>query len=251
MNRIHGRAVSRAGIAVVLMGTVIAGSYSVRAEVPTDPPIFTDPLSITAAYHPFVVGRIKTFVIQQGHTDAEVVDTYLAETRAFDWGGGPVETRVLREMEIEDGEIVEISQNYFAQADNGSVYYFGEVVDIYENGVIIGHDGSWLVGGPTLPTDPEETATAEDPTIFMPANPEVGDIFKPEDLFPYVDETDEVIKVGKTVRVPAGLLTDCIRILETTLLSDDTETKWYAPDVGVIKTKSKGEILVLVEIDDP
>lgn len=221
------------------------------AEVPGSPPTFSDPLNITNRYHPFPVGAIKFFRVQQGHTDAEVVDMYLEETRTFEWNGTEVECRILLEVEYEDGELAEISANYFAQADNGGAYYFGEVVDIYEGGVIDSHEGSWLVGGPTLPTDPPETATAEDPALFMPANPEVGDVFKPEDLYPIVDETVRVIKVGKTVRVPARRFRNCIRVRESSQLSDDTEAKWYAPRVGVIKEKEKGTILVLVAYMPP
>jgi hypothetical protein len=218
------------------------------AEVPSGPPTFSDPLSITNAYHPFVPGRVKTFEGAQGALDLQVVDSYLSETRVFQWGGGPVECRTLEEKEIEDGELLEISHNFFAQAEDGSVYYFGEVVDIYENGVVVGHGGSWLVGGPTLPGDPPETATAQDPTVYMPAHPEQGDVFKPEDLMPFVDESDEVVKVDKSVKVPAGKFKDCIQILESSQLSAGTETKWYAPDLGVIKGKEKGETLVLVDI---
>jgi len=234
---------------VFLLATGIGlAATPATAEPPVTPPTFSDPLDITNTYHPFPAGIVKYFAVQQGNTDAEVMDIYLEDTRTFAWGDGPVECRILREAEYEDGEVVEISLNYFAQADDGTVYYFGEVVDIYEGGGVVSHDGSWLVGGPTLPSDPPETATAADPAVFMPANPEVGDQWKPEDLYPVVDETVELIKTNKTVSVPAGQFRGCIRVFESTMLSDDTETKWYAPGVGVIQTKEKDGILELVEI---
>jgi hypothetical protein len=220
------------------------------ASVPDGPPVFSNPLAITNSYNPFVPGRIKHFRTQQGHTDAEALDVYLHTTRTFAWSGTMVPCRILEEHAFEDGELVEISRNYFAQADDGTVYYFGEVVDNYEDGSIANHDGSWLVGGPTAPSDPAEVANAPDPAVFMPGNPEVGDVFKPEDLFPFVDESDEVVKVGRTVRVPAGHFRNCIEIRETTMLSDSVETKWYAPGVGVVKVKERAEILVLDEIID-
>ena len=108
-------------------------------------------------------------------------------------------------------------------------------MDKYENGVIVSHEGSWLVGGPTDPTDPLETANASSPAIFMPANPEVGDIFKPEDLFPIVDETVTVQAVSQSVGVPAGKFSEVIKVLETSLLPGAPETKWYAAGVGIIK----------------
>ena len=140
---------------------------------------------------------------------------------------------------------MEQSFNYFAQADDGTVYYFGEVVDNYVSGVIDNHDGSWLVGGPAA-SDPAETANASDPAVFMPANPELGDVFKPEDLLPYVDETAEVVGVDLDVLVPLGKYDGAIKIKESTSLAPDVEFKWYAPGVGVMKVQTKGETLRLV-----
>ena len=125
------------------------------------------------------------------------------------------------------------------------MYYFGEIVDIYEDGVITAHDGSWLVGGATLPSDPVGTGNATNPALFMPANPELGDMFKPEDLFPIVDETDEVVGVDLDVLVPAGKYDGAISIEESTRLDASTELKWYAPGVGVVKVQTKGEMLRL------
>jgi len=122
--------------------------------------------------------------------------------------------------------------------------YFGETVDTYEDGVVTGHEGSWLVGGATAPGDPPGTANAAGPNIFMPATPEVGDVFKPEDLAPVVDETDTVKDVDLTVQVPAGKFHSAIRITESTPDEPD-ETKWYAAGVGVLKGKTKGEAFTL------
>ena len=238
-----------------LLGTIGLAAISIvparAAEVPSGPPVFGNPLSITNPYHPFVVGRVKHLETQQGHTDAEDTDVYLAATRTFSWNGTSVACHILEETALEDGAIVEISKNYFAQADDGTVYYFGEVVDIYENGVVVGHGGSWLVGGPTQPGDPAETATAPDPNVFMPANPELGDVFKPEDLVPFVDETDVIVKVGLNVSTPGGHFSNCIQIDESSQLSPATETKWYAPGLGVVKVKERGEVLVLDAVSDP
>jgi hypothetical protein len=210
-------------------------------------PVFTNPLAITNPYFPFVVGGVKVLEgVSQG-AQLEVVDTYLATTRTFQLNGVSVATRILTEAEYEDGEVVEISQNYFAQADDGVVYYFGEVVDDYENGVIVGHGGSWLVGGPTLPTDPPGAATATVPAVFMAVDPDEGDTWKPEDLFPFVDETVEVLKVGVGVNVPAGHFDDCLKVRETSAISTGHEIKWYASGVGVVKVLAGGEHLALTE----
>jgi len=52
--------------------------------------------------------------------------------------------------------------------------------------------------------DPPETATATTPGLFMPADPQPGDQWKPEDLFPVVDETVTLTKSGVEVDLAVG-----------------------------------------------
>ena len=55
-----------------------------------------------------------------------------------------IETRVVEEREYEDGKLVEISLNFFAMAnETGDVFYFGEDVDDYADGEVVGHGGQW------------------------------------------------------------------------------------------------------------
>jgi hypothetical protein len=154
----------------------------------------------------------------------------------------------VQETEFEGGRLSEISHNYRAQADDGTEYYFGESVDTYdETGAIVGHEGTWLVGGATLPDDPPTAIGVSAPAVLMPASPALGDVFKPEDAFPDVDETDTVVAVGKKVRLAVGKLTNVIRIRETSAIPGDApEFKWYAPGVGPVMGNTKGEFFNLV-----
>ncbi|MGH7769701.1 MAG: hypothetical protein ACREQP_19815 [Candidatus Binatia bacterium] len=229
--------------ACLILASAIGGA---RASVPGGTPTFTDPLDITNTYHPFQPGGVKIFRGKDGDSRSVGVHLYLSETRTFSWNSTTVECRVLREIAFENGELLEISDNYFAQADDGTVYYFGEVVDNYENGVVVDNDGSWLVGGPTLPSDPPTTGNDDQPTVFMPANPEVGDVFKPEHLPGIVDETGEILRVNVTVKLPAGRYEGTIKIQETSALAPGTTNKWYAPGVGVVMEKAKREHLNLI-----
>lgn len=196
---------------------------------------FSDPLDIDNEYFPFVEGRNKVLAGAEEDAELLVIEGHLAEIRTFLLDGQSVQTHTLRETEYEDGELVEISLNYFAQDDQGNVHYFGEVVDDYEDGQVVGHGGSWLVGGPTLPTDPRDAATASHPALFMPADPEVGDTWKPEDLFPFVDEDAQVIEDDLEIEVEGGSFDDVLRVRETSVLSPGSVgNKYYAPGVGVI-----------------
>jgi len=240
----YPRPVGSATLLVALAAVFVVQGAS--ASTPTGLPTFTRPLEITNRFFPFQVGGTKLFTGRKEGKTTAGLDLYLDATRTFRVGDADVAARVLQESAFEDGSLVEISRNYFAQADDGTVYYFGEVVDIYENGAVVDHEGSWLVGGATAAGDPPDVGNASAPTVFMPATPEVGDTYKPEDLLPIVDETDEVVAAGVRVTVPAGRYDGAIRVVETTVLDSDRETKWYVPGVGVVKAKAKGESLVLI-----
>ncbi len=231
-------------VALLLLGS-FAGDPgpAARASVPSGTPVFSNPLDITNTYFPFIPGGLKVFRGKSDGEDIVVIDRYLEETRDFAWNGQTITCRCLREVEFEDGELVEISNNYFAQADNGAVYYFGETVDNYEDGEIEDHEGAWLVGGPA---SGETAVTADEPALFMPANPEVDDQWKPENV-PALDieETDTVLSTTKKVKVPAGRFSNCLDVHERDF-DGETERKWYAPGIGVIKAKGDGEKVKLI-----
>jgi len=243
-SRLYSRALSVL-LPMLIMGLAIPFNAA-RAEVPSGPPTFSNPLNIDNVFFPFVPGGYKEFIGSDHGTKTGAIDYYLTETRTFMLKGKKVKTRILVEEAFEGGELVERSFNYFAQADDGTVYYFGEVVNNYVDGVIDNHDGSWLVGGAQKGDPPQaEVGIASVPAVFMPANPELGDAFKPEDLFPIVDETATVVGVDLDVLVLGEKYDGAIKIEETTLLAAGSEFKWYAPGVGVVKVQTKGETLNL------
>ena len=136
-----------------------------------------------------------------------------------------VETRVLEEHEEADGEVDEISRNYFAQALDGTVCYFGEEVDIYEDGEIVAHDGAWLAGD-----------GVNQPGIQMPAEPKLGMSYSQE-LAPGVAEDHaDHIAAGEETETPYGTFTNTIRIREwSTLEPDSLSMKVYGYGVGLLQ----------------
>jgi len=57
-----------------------------------------------------------------------------------------VRTVVMIERHALNGEIVEISENWFAQHRDGSVWYFGEFSQNFEGGQPVSSEGSWEAG---------------------------------------------------------------------------------------------------------
>lgn len=232
-----------AGALALVVGSLHSGEPA-HAAVPTGTPTFSDPTAIDNPFFPFEAGAVSVFAGKSEGERTAVVFLYRSTTRELAYGSGTVECVTLQETEFTDGEISEISVNYFAQADDGTVYYFGETVDEYEDGEIVANSGSWLVGGPE-PGDPLSTMTVTEPAVFFPGTPEVGDEFNPEDLPDGSLETVLIQRLDKRVRVPAGRYRG-IQVREHHLPDDEFEKKWYVAGLGVVKAKAKGEVLKLL-----
>ena len=137
-----------------------------------------------------------------------------------------VRTRVVQEYETADGELAEISRNYFVScANNGDVYYFGEDVDIYENGQVVSHDGAWLSG-----------VDGAMPGIVMPGGAFLLGSRYYQEVAPDVAlDRAEHTAMNVDVSVPAGDFTGCVEVTETTALEKhDVSTKIYCPGTGLV-----------------
>lgn len=173
-------------------------------------------------------------------SDGETVDiqarlTILTATELVDG----VLTRVFEERESEDGELIEVSRNFMALCrETGDVWYFGEDVDIYEDGEIVAHDGAWRAG-----------VNGAKPGIIMLGTPVNGARYQQE-LAPGVAEDQaEVTAVGGEADLPGGAFEGVIDIVDTNALNPGSpgDLKRYAPGVGQITD----ETLELVEITPP
>jgi hypothetical protein len=154
----------------------------------SDPTTVTNPLFPISDLHSAVLnGRIdgKPF-----HTET----TLLPYTRAIGWPPGEqTETLVSQYAAFLDGRIQEVALDYYAQADDGSVWYFGEdVADYNPQGLVAFTTDSWLAGkdGP--------------PAMIMPGDPKVGDAFRTENIPGVVFEEVTVKTLDKTVNGPPG-----------------------------------------------
>ncbi|HEU4780487.1 MAG TPA: hypothetical protein VFS58_11450 [Steroidobacteraceae bacterium] len=156
--------------------------------------------------------------------------TIEAETRRITLGSGKhrqqVIARVVEERETEDGELKEISRNYFSVcAPARDVYYFGEQVDIYEDGEIVSHDGAWLAG-----------RNGALPGIIMPDSAFLlGTRYYQERAAGLALDRAEHVAAGLQLMLPAGTFKDCIKTVETSPLEPGSESiKFYCPGVGMV-----------------
>lgn len=182
-------------------------------------PVFSNPTAITNPLFPI---SDLAQVIQLG-TEADTAlrteVTLLPETRVIEWNGVEVETLVSQFTAYADGRVVEVAVDFFAQADDGSVWYFGEEVTNYVDGLIANHDGTWLAG------------TDGPPGMIMPADPKVGDVYRPENIPGFVFEEVTVKAVDETADGPRGPVEGVIHIQEL-LMDGLLEDKIFAPGYG-------------------
>jgi hypothetical protein len=185
---------------------------------------FSHPRDITNPLLP--LAYLKQDILEGSEDGAKVrvERTLLPEKRkTFTIAGQKVEALVMEDREFKNGALEEVTLDYFAQDDEGNVYYLGEDVDEYENGKVTGHNGAWLYGKDTMT-----------PGIIIPAYPKVGDQFKSEVVNKEISESDEIISVSETVSVPTGTFENCVKVKEM-LADGTTEFKYYAPGVGVVR----------------
>ena len=176
-------------------------------------------LIIDNEFFPLVVG---TQLVLEGVEDGETIRveiTVLDETE--DVAG--VTTRVVEEAEFVDGELAEISRNYFVQAADGTVCYFGEDVDIYEGGVVVSHEGQWRAG-----------ENGNLPGIFMPSSPDIGMVYSNESAPGVAEDQAEVIALGEEINVPAGIFDDTLTVEECNPLEDaERDIKVFVRGIGI------------------
>lgn len=172
----------------------------------------------TNPWFPSDVGRQWMY---EGDEDGEFIQLTIQVLDEIEVVGG-VETRVIEESERADGEIVEISRNYFAENGDGDVCYFGEAVDIYEDGVVVSHEGAWRAD-----------AAGNAAGTFMPAHPNAGITFQMEGAPGIAEDRGRIVGIGP-ITVPAGRFAETIRVREENPLDGGRSIKVYAAGVGLV-----------------
>jgi hypothetical protein len=195
-------------------------------------PTFSDPTNVT---NPLFPVSLQESVLMLGHVDGKPFRTevtLLPETRIIEWEGQRVETLVSQYNAYLGGRIEEVAYDYYAQADDGSVWYFGEDVFDFRDGAIVVTEGTWLAGrdGPAA--------------MIMPGDPQVGDVYRTENAPGFVFEEVTVRSVDEQLDGPMGPIDG--GLLADELHSDGTtEQKIFAPGYGEFYTSGGGDVEAL------
>jgi hypothetical protein len=142
--------------------------------------------------------------------------------------------RVVRETEWVNDGLADVPWNYYAFCrKHRGVFYYGEDVDIYEDGEVVSHEGAWLAG-----------VNGAKRGLMMPGYPLVGSRYYQEMAPGVAMDRAEHKSVTTTLATPAGEFENCLLVEETTPLEPgETSVKVYAPGVGMVQD----DALLLVE----
>ncbi len=176
-------------------------------------------------------GRNTYFILEPGFQlvleskNEKLAITVLDETQKVDG----VTTRVVEEREWKNGELIEISRNYFAIDEiTKDIFYFGEAVDMYRGRKVVDHSGAWLAGRKRAQSG-----------LIMPGEPRVGKKYYQEIAPGVAMDRAEVISLDDTFETPAGSFSNCLKTQEGTALNAlEKEFKTYAPGIGLIQDQS-------------
>ncbi len=146
-----------------------------------------------------------------------------------------------------DGILLEDTDDWIAQDDNGNLWYFGEFVKNYdEQGNFLDNDGSFEAG-------------VDDalPGYWMPANPMVGMEYYQEYYLGEAEDQAEVLSLSETVTIGLGTYPDCLVTRDINPFENNVyELKYFAPGVGLIKEEKfednvMVEVVELIQIQEP
>jgi len=220
-----------AALLLVLAGCGNSNHKNSAKEDAVDDPtfqesVFTNPTQIDNTYQPFTPGTTHVFLAQTEDGKETIVTAALDEVKEV----AGVDCVVVHDRAFVDGLLTEDTLDWYAQDDEGNVWYFGEDSTSYEyddDDMVLdsSKDGSWEAG--------VDGAVAG---ILIKAVPVVGDIYQQEFYEGVAEDMAEVVALNVPLTLEDGSMYTCLKTLEWSPLEEDSEeNKYYAAGVGVVK----------------
>jgi hypothetical protein len=135
-----------------------------------------------------------------------------------------VRARVVHDVVREDGELVEVTDDWYAQDRRGRIWYLGEDTTEYENGRPVSKEGSFEAG-----VDGAQAG------IIMLARPRVGMRYRQEFYKGHAEDRARIMSLRERAEVPFGFFTPTLMTREENPLEPRVlEYKFYARGMGPV-----------------
>ncbi len=205
---------------------------------------FSNSTLIDNQYFPLTPGTTLTYQTTVGEDQEIIIIDILADTREV----MGITTVVVRDRVYINGDentglLVEDTHDWFAQDDDGNVWYMGEDVDNYdeETGEFLDNEGAWEAG-----------VDGAVPGIQMKATPRVGDSYHQEYWQGEAEDLAAIVGLDVALTLADDSMYSTLKAIEWNPLEEDsTEFKYFAPGIGFIreeKLDESGEVEEAVEL---
>lgn len=218
-----------AGMAAVIRASLASGAPQSAASAcgTTYAPVL-DPARFVAVidnpYFPLPVGR--TLVYTGTKDEQRQTDRVTVTDRSKVILG--ITATIVRDVARHHGALLEKTFDYYAQDDQGTVWYLGEDTTAYLPNGTTDTSGSFVAG-----------IDGAQPGTVMPGNPQIPDSYRQECLAGEAEDTAWVVATNGSVRVPYGNVRHALTTLEATRIEPGAyDRKVYGPGIGIVSERA-------------
>jgi len=215
-------------VAATIAGAIViwapwASSAGSGYEPVLDPAKFST--VIDNQYFPLPAGRT---LVYRGVKDGQTQEDRVTVTNQTKLVAEGITARVVTDVATHDGNLLEKTSDWYAQDEQGNVWYVGEDTAHYLPNGKVDTSGSWEAG-----------VHDAEPGLVMEANPQIPDAYRQEFLTGQAEDTAWVVDRGGSVSVPFGTVKNVLTTLEATRLEPGAyDQKVYGPGIGIVSEQS-------------
>jgi hypothetical protein len=175
-------------------------------------------------YFPLPVGRTLVYTgIKDGQSQTDTV-TVTDQTKVI----LGITTRVVSDVATHNGTLLEKTFDFYAQDDQGNVWYLGEDTTAFLPNGKTDTSGSFEAG-----------VGGAQPGIIMEANPQIPDAYRQECFAGEAEDTAWVVATEGSLKVPFGNVHNVLSTLEATRIEPGAyDQKIYGPGIGIVSEQS-------------
>lgn len=175
-------------------------------------------------YFPLPVGRTLVYTgVKDGQTQTDTV--IVTDQTKVILG---ITATVVSDIATHGGTVLEKTFDYYAQDEQGNVWYLGEDTTAFLPNSKTDTSGSFLAG-----------VDGAQPGIIMEANPQIPDAYRQECYAGQAEDTAWVVATSGSVSVPYGKVRNILTTLESTRIEPGAfDEKIYGPGIGIVSEQS-------------
>ena len=175
-------------------------------------------------YFPLPVGRTLVYTgVKDGQTQTDSVT--VTDQKKVILG---ITATVVSDIATHDGTMLEKTFDFYAQDQEGNVWYLGEDTTHFLPNGKTDTSGSFLAG-----------VDGAQPWIIMEANPQIPDAYRQECYTGQAEDTAWVVATTGSVTVPYGKVRNVLTTLESTRIEPGAyDEKVYGPGIGIVSERS-------------